>query len=331
MRLRTFTAPDIHAAMAQIREALGEDAVIISTTRDPLGKGVTVTAAIESEEEVSFPEETSAAAEFSPTPQNAEAKIFIELKAILAYHSVPAEVTDRLLDTAQMINFDPDATFEGIRKTLRKILEARFQFLPLPLSRSGFRIMLVGAPGVGKTMTIAKMAAQVVMEKKKVMVITTDTKRAGGIEQLQAFTDILALELKVAETREDLKRLLQACGEEDRVLIDSAGTNPYDAKELKELSEFLGLGNVEPVLTLPAGGDAQEAGFIARAFGFTNARRMIFTRADLSRRYGGILSAAAANDYAFCNSSGGAKVIGEYRAVDADYLSTLLMQYRLEE
>jgi flagellar biosynthesis protein FlhF len=249
MRLRTFTAPDIHGAMAQIRETLGEDAVIISTTRDPIGKGVTVTAAIESEEEVSFPEEASSSQEFAPTLQNAEAKIFIELKAILAYHSVPANVADKLLDTAQMINFDPDATFEGIRKTLRKILEARFQFLPLPLSRSGFRLMLVGTPGVGKTMTIAKMAAQVVMEKKKVTVITTDTKRAGGIEQLQAFTDILGLELKVAETREDLKRLLQACSEEERVLIDSAGTNPYDAKELKELGEFLGIGNVEPVLT----------------------------------------------------------------------------------
>jgi flagellar biosynthesis protein FlhF len=86
--------------------------------------------------------------------------VFVELKAILAYHSVPAAVTDKLLNTAQMINFEPDATFEGIRKTLRKVLEASYQFLPLPLNRAGFRMMLIGAPGVGKTMTIAKMAAR---------------------------------------------------------------------------------------------------------------------------------------------------------------------------
>lgn len=332
MRLRTFTAPDIHNAMAQIRDALGEDAVIISTTRDPVGKGVTVTAAIESEESITLADDEALAEnDFSHPPKSEEAKVFIELKAILAYHSVPAAVTDKLLDTAQMINFDPDATFEGIRRTLRKILEARFQFLPLPLNRTGFRMMLIGAPGVGKTMTIAKMAAQMVMDKKNVTLISTDTKRAGGIEQLQAFTDILGLELKVADSRAELRKIMQECNTDERVLIDSSGVNPYDAKELKELGEFLGIGNVEPVLTVAAGGDAQEAAFMAKAFGFTHAKRMIFTRSDISRRYGSILSAAASGDYAFCNNSSSAKVIGEYRTVDADYLSTLLMQYRLEE
>jgi flagellar biosynthesis protein FlhF len=336
MRLRTFTAPDIHDAMTQIRAAMGDDAVIISTTRDPVGKGVTVTAAMESDDPASFLEEnfhpqTNTKNDFIPAPKNEEAKVFIELKAILAYHSVPAPVTDKLLETAQMLNFEPDATFEGIRKTLRKILETTFQFMPLPLNRAGFRIMLVGAPGVGKTMTIAKMAAQMVMDKKNVTIITTDTKRAGGVEQLQAFTDILGLNLKVAENRAELRQIMQECEDDERVLIDSAGTNPYDAKELKELGEFLGVGNVEPVLAMPAGGDAQEAAHFARAFGFTHAKRMLFTRTDISRRYGSILSAAAAGDYAFCNSSSSAKVIGEYRAVDGDYLSQLLMQYRLEE
>lgn len=336
MRLKTFTAPDIHQAMSQIREALGEDAVIISTTRDVTGKGVTVTAAMESEDPIGLEEFDAAAIaaaanDFVPAPRSAEAKIFIELKAILAYHSVPAAITDKLLETAQMLNFEPDATFEGIRKTLKKILEARFQFLPLPLNRAGFRLMLVGAPGVGKTMTIAKMAAQLVMEKKSVTVISTDTKRAGGVEQLQAFTEILGLDLKVAETRAELRQILQEASEDDRILIDSSGANPYDAKELKELSEFLGLGNVEPVPVIPAGGDAQEAVHYARAFGFTNAKRMMFTRVDISRRYGSILSAASTGEYAFCNSSSSSKVVGEYRAVDADFLSNLLMQYRLEE
>lgn len=335
MRLRTFTAPDIHDAMTQIRTAMGDDAVIISTTRDPVGKGVTVTAAKESDDSVDFGEEfgndATIANENALAPKSEEARVFVELKAILAYHSVPAVVSDKLLNTAQMINFEPDATFEGIRKTLRKVLEASYQFLPLPLNRAGFRMMLIGAPGVGKTMTIAKMAAQMVMDKKNVTIITTDTKRAGGVEQLMAFTDILGLDLKVAENRNELRQILQDCAEDERVLIDSSGSNPYDAKDLKELGEFLGLGNVEPVLVMPSGGDAQEAAHYARAYGFTHAKRIIFTRSDISRRYGSILSAATAGDYAFCNSSGSAKVIGEYKTVDADYLSSLLMQYRLEE
>lgn len=336
MRLRTFNAADIHEAMDQIREVMGEDAVIISTTRDPSGKGVSITAAADEEDDFDLPEDEinddDAQQERSTVPIGSEeAKVFIQLKSIFAYHSVPPKLADDLLDTAKMLNFDPDATYEGVRKTLAKLLDASFQFLPLPLNRAGFRIMLVGPPGVGKTMTIAKMAAQMVMDKKNVTVITTDTKRAGGVEQLQAFTDILNIELKIAEDRTGLRAILNEVSEEGRILIDSAGTNPYNAHELKELGEFLGVGSVEPVLTIPCGGDASEAADIAHAFNFTGAKRMLATRVDISRRFGSILSAAHAGGYAFCNASSSAKVVGEYNAVDEDYLSNLLMQYRLND
>ncbi len=63
------------------------------------------------------------------------------------------------------------------------------------------RIMLVGPPGVGKTLTIARLAAQIAIQKHKLAVITTDNKRAGGVRQLQAFTDILELELSSADAQ----------------------------------------------------------------------------------------------------------------------------------
>jgi flagellar biosynthesis protein FlhF len=338
MRLRTFTAPDIHAAMAEIRKTLGDDAVIISTTRDPMGKSVSVTAAAERDDPMDGMETAEVAphannhshSAFAPSSGSEEAKVFIELKAVLAYHSVPEDVAQKLLATAEMIHFKPDATYEGIRRTLSTLLDACFQFLPLPTNRAGFRLMLVGPPGIGKTMTIAKIAAQLAMEKKEVMVITTDTKRAGGVEQLQAYTDILRMPLKVAEDRSQLMNFLKECGPESRVLIDTSGTNPYDAAEIKELMEFMGISGVEPVLTMPSGGDAREAAFFAKAFLPTGAKRLLMTRVDISRRYGSILSAAAAG-YALCNSSSSSKVVGEYRALDAETLSSLLMQYRLED
>lgn len=340
MRLKTFTASDIHQAMAQVRETLGEDAVIISTTRDSSNKAVTVTAAIENDEPLELTEDLFAAAP-APNRMDAanefenlspdEARVFIELKSIFTYHSIPANVIDRLLDTAQMIPFDPDCTYEGLRNTLSRILSSTFSFMPLPVQRAGFRAVLIGAPGVGKTMTIAKMAAQMVMDKQNVTVVTTDTKRAGGIEQLHAFTDILNLELKVAENREELKEIISDCSKDERILIDTAGTNPYNSAELKELSEFLGLGNVEPILTIPAGGDAEEAAYIAKAFGFTGAKRILFTRTDVSRRYGSILSAIYARDYAFCNSSSSARVVGEFQPITAESLSEMLMQYKLDQ
>ena len=149
-----------------------------------------------------------------------------------------------------------------------------------------------------------------VMEKKKLTVITTDTKRAGGIEQLQAYTDILNLPLQIAEDRAGLEEILAGCDPQTRILIDSAGVNPYDAAELKELMDFITLGGIEPVLTLAAGGDAQEATTLAKIFGVTGVKRVLLTRADISRRYGSILSAAHAGGYAFCNASASGKVVG---------------------
>ena len=96
-------------------------------------------------------------------------------------------------------------------------------------------------------------------------VITTDSKRAGGIEQLQAFTNILDLPLKVATSRKELARITSKRCRNMRVLIDTAGCNPYDKAEMKELKDYA-IDGIEPVLVLPAGGDSLEAIDIAEAF-----------------------------------------------------------------
>ncbi len=83
--------------------------------------------------------------------------------------------------------------------------------------------MLIGPPGIGKTLTIARIAAKLTMDKQSLLVITTDNKRAGGIEQLQAFTNILGHPLKVAPSRAALAQYLKSAKKQTHVLIDTAG------------------------------------------------------------------------------------------------------------
>jgi flagellar biosynthesis protein FlhF len=257
MRLRTFNAPDMSHAMQMIREALGSEAVIIASHRSETGKGVVVTAAAEQEEYSPGQDEAPVPAGFTETP------VLQRIEEMLRFHSAPDHVCAKLLEIARHLALQG----KDLHTDLTRLMAACFQYAPLPLDQESFTIMLVGPPGTGKTMTVAKMASQAVMDKKKPVVITTDNKRAGGVEQLSAFTAILGLELHVADNRGELWRLLREFAPKERILIDTGGVNPFNPADLRELTEYIKLDrSIEPVLVSAAGSDSNEAEDMARAF-----------------------------------------------------------------
>lgn len=318
MRLRTFTAPDMPAAMEQVRQALGEDAIILSSGPQRGGRGVQVTAAIEPEKTDQRPaagsqKNTSLATDH----QSLEAEQFrFDLQHLLRFHNVPELFIAKMLKQA------------GKHPSLDTFLAGYFAFEPLGDERI---LMLVGPPGVGKTLSIARLAATLRRDKqKKLAVITTDNQRAGGVEQLQAFTSILGLDLHIAPTRADLWRHIQSQAKGTRILVDTAGCNPYDAKEMNELAAYGALEGVEPVLALPAGGDSEEAIDIAEAFSALPIRRLLVTRADTARRFGGVLSVAAAHGLAFANASCSPGVTEPLQPMDGETLAQYLLRYQLQ-
>jgi flagellar biosynthesis protein FlhF len=349
MRLRTFTALDMNEAMRLVRETLGDDAVIISTSRDATGKSVQVTAAAEhdDEEELALQESyghtsytngresaVNSGNGYYATSNRASSglknRYLREIDKILHYHSLPAFLIDKILETSQLVEMNHLESFhaDGLREILANLLALTFRFEPLPLQDKAFRMMLIGAPGIGKTITIAKMAAHLVTRKKPVAVISTDSKRAGGIEQLSAFTQILGIDLRVATNRAELRAHLRDVPYFSNVLIDTAGANPYEFDDLKEIGEFAGISEIETVLTCPAGMDCGEAEETARAFSFLGARKLLVTRIDAARRYGAILAAATAADLAFCNISFSPAITEGFTPLDPTLLAELLLRYR---
>ena len=352
MRLRTFKAADLQDAMKMIRDSMGENAVIISTSKEPTGKGISVTVAAEEEEntpqqhEEMFDEERytppsgrTARNENTVVEPVAADKHYVskrdkdlllkEVDRVLRFHNTPDYLMTKLIETSRYVEFKSVTMQDEVLSALTGLIETSFSFSPIPLEKPGCRLMLVGSPGTGKTMTLAKMAAHCVMDRNKVTVITTDDKRAGGIDQLSAFTTILGLDLKIVHSRNELKAELKECPPDQRVLIDSAGANPYDLDDLKELAEFTGVNEIEPVLVMAAGIDCGEAEETARAFSFLGIRRLVVTRVDTSRRFGSLLAAANAADLSFSNMSSSAKAIGEFRKMSPGILGNLLMQYRI--
>ncbi|MDH5750173.1 MAG: GTPase, partial [Rhodospirillales bacterium] len=264
MRLKTYTASTTPEAMELVHSEMGEDAIIVSVQKGQNGQGVRITAAVE------HGWSDSPDLNFTPEPEYLD--IGETIRQTLTYHGTPPRLTDRFVTTACSLDADdPTMAFAGA-------LDAIYRFSPLDGSHgTGKPIMLIGAPGAGKTISVAKLAARSTLAGESIGLITTDTKRAGGIEQLAAFARILKQGLDTADSPEELSKAVQNHRDKDIIYIDTQGTNPFSDADLDYLSGFISAADAEPLLVMAAGGDAMEAADMASSFSTLGVRRMLLT------------------------------------------------------
>lgn len=286
-----------------IRDSLGEDAVIVATN-DERGRGVRVTAAIEPAFEIT--EDQAVAGQDSwlqyDEEQDTDA-VAEELTDIMLRHGVPEDVIDNIISCATVIGF------ADVSEALIATLEHLFSFRALPITRYHKPILMVGPPGAGKTLATAKLAARGAMNGLDVGVITTDTVRAGGVEQLQAFTNLLEIDLVKARDHVQLAEVCaQMVGKKDQIIIDTAGFNPFKKEDVKTLAKLIHSAETRPVMVMPAGIDADEAGEMARVFATVGVAEILVTRVDIARRLGSLLAAAHQGGLSFSDVSNTPKV-----------------------
>ena len=288
MRLRTFSALRLAEAMAAVRAELGPDAVIISTEADErTGEARVIAAVEEAETEDAFLDHIL----FPPRDRPGRAHLSDTVANALDRTGAPARLAGRLIALARASEAADPAL------ALAAALDERFAFAPLGVA-SDRPIALIGPPGAGKTVTIAKLAARAALAGRSVGLITTDTARAGGVEQLGAFAQAIGIGAAAAEEGPALTAALDLVRARDLRLIDTTGMNPLAEDELRRLAEILHAAGAEPVLALPAGLDPLDACEIARVAAVLGARRLIATRLDTARRHGALLAAADGADLA---------------------------------
>ncbi|AWJ87164.1 GTPase (plasmid) [Azospirillum sp. TSH58] len=306
MRLKSFHAKSMSEAMRMVRQTLGDDAIIVAT-REEDGGGVRVTAAVEDDDllmaQARTAQPTRTARPVVVVEEEPEIDVGEVVADVLHRHGVPAALAEQLIDAAAGLDTDDPALALGAA------LDSMFTFSPLQDRRGGNKpLILVGPPGSGKTLIVAKLAAQAVFRKRSVGVITTDTVRAGGMEQLAAFTRLMKIKLATVEDPDALAGAFEVSRGADVVLVDTAGRNPYNREDMADLKALLSAGVAEPILVLPAGLDAMEAADIAQSFKALGVRRMLITRLDMARRLGSLLGTAHRARMAFCNASVSSKV-----------------------
>ncbi|MFZ5789657.1 MAG: GTPase [Pseudomonadota bacterium] len=318
MRLKTYSASTIDEAIRQIRRELGGDAAILSTKRD--GKhGVLVTAGLD--EPLGEP---ASAAPALPAGEEAAPDGIDRIAARLEFHGVPPAIADRLLSAAaELPAEDPILALAGA-------LDAEFAFAPLIDAPPARPLLLVGPPGAGKTASLAKLAIRARLAGVPVGAVTCDTVRAGAEAQLATYTRRIEVPAYRARDAQTLGRAVASLPADGLILIDSAGSNPRSEEDLRQVAELAAAGDAEPVLVLPAGGDAAEVADQARAYARLGARRLIATKLDTVRRLGGLVAAAAAGGLAFAEL-GLSPAIGDgLLPVNPVSLARLLMGERIE-
>lgn len=307
MRVFNFFGDNQQDAMKQVREKLGDSAMIISQEKN--SGGVKIVAAIEEEPEQAAP---------VPSKEDSQKKIETDLIKTLRFHKLPIKIIEELIP--HLAGQD----FLNQQAALEHALFKQFKFSPLHHTQER-PIMLVGMPGIGKTLAISKMMTEAIFEDRKVNVITTDIKRAGGVEQLTAFTNILKIDLQFAKSPSELEAEL-AKNKEGITLIDSYGVNPYDRKEVETLLDLLAVGDIEPILVVPAGGDVEEIVDMTRALRDVGAERLIITKADSARRFGSLVTAARILGLSFANFSDAPNVVNSLEPVTPKALAELIMR-----
>lgn len=153
-------------------------------------------------------------------------------------------------------------------------------------------VALVGPTGVGKTTTIAKLAANFrIRDGIKMGLVTVDTYRIAAVEQLRTYAEIIDLPMKVVTSPIEMRRALDELAGLDLVLIDTAGRSPRDELKIQELKTLLAEAHVDEVhLVLSATSSPRSLQATAEKFAVANTTSMILTKLDEAAGMGTLLS-----------------------------------------
>jgi len=212
---------------------------------------------------------------------------------------------------------------------IARIIEADIRIAgPIAVTPGRRRLAaLVGPTGVGKTTTIAKLAANYrLKEKRRVGLITVDTYRIAAVEQLRTYAQIIDLPMQVVSTPREMRQAVRQLGDLDLILMDTAGRSPKDEVKIQELKAFLteaGADEVHLVLSAVAGGRTLQQ--IAERFAAVGTTALVLTKLDEANALGNVLPVLRSSKLPLSYLTNGQNVPDDIETADVHRLARLIL------
>ena len=187
-------------------------------------------------------------------------------------------------------------------------------------------VALIGPTGVGKTTTIAKLAAHfALVEKKRVALLTMDTYRIAAVEQLKIYSQILDIPIGVAYSQAEVAPVVAQYADFDLLLIDTAGRSQKNIMQVGELKGLLEAVGCETHLVLSAQTKEQDMIETAQRFSAARVDRLIFSKLDETDSMGTLLNVADRTGIPLSYLTTGQKVPEDLELANGGKLAGLLL------
>lgn len=189
-------------------------------------------------------------------------------------------------------------------------------------------VALIGTTGVGKTTSIAKLAAHYAVRRRaRVAFVTADTYRVAAPEQLRVYADIIGVPVRVANDPREVAFAVRAFREYDLVLMDTAGGSMFNVRHLHELKTMVGAAQAdERILVMTVGSTLDDMRTAVENYRSLNPTSLMFSKLDETRQFGVMFTVAIETGLPVSYLSVGQDVPEDIRTATPELLATLVVE-----